>query len=140
MLTSEDLSDCLVLNTVAAARTLLRRGDAALKPFGVTVQQFSLLAAIRLHERKPVTALAKHIQLDRTSLTRNLNLLESRKLVKRSAAVSGNARICELTEEGSKLLDKLLPIWEEGRTLLLDSILPQDAASYLRIAKYFAAE
>ncbi|HWT64441.1 MAG TPA: MarR family transcriptional regulator [Ochrobactrum sp.] len=129
-----------MLNTVAAARTLLRRGDAALKPFGVTVQQFSLLAAIRLHEGKPVTSLAQRIHLDRTSLTRNLNLLERKGLVRRNAETVGNVRICTLTEEGNRLFDQLLPVWKGTRTELLKTISVDDAETYLNVARQFISE
>lgn len=139
MLTPADLSDCLALNTVAAARTLLRRGDAALKPFGVTAQQFSLLAAINLYQGEPVTTIAQHIHLDRTSLTRNLNLLEKRKLVRRVAASAGNLRLCALTAEGEALLQVLLPVWEAARAEILQDIPPNAADIYLSLAKRFAA-
>lgn len=123
------------MNTVSAARTLLRRYDAKLKPFGVTVQQFSLLAAIRFYPGEPVAALAQRILLDRTSLTRNLDLLERKGLVRRIADTAGNARLCELTDEGNTLLDQLLVEWQMTRTRLMADITEQEADSYLRIAQ-----
>ena len=132
---ADDLSRCLVLNTVAAARTLLRRGDAKLKPFGVTVQQFSLLAAIRLHPGEPVATLAPRVFLDRTSLTRNLDLLERKGLVRRISGATGNLRLCELTEQGGALLHQLLPEWQRSQSELMKGISGQDAETYLRITK-----
>jgi DNA-binding MarR family transcriptional regulator len=131
----DDLSRCLVLNTVAAARTLLRRGDAKLKPFGVTVQQFSLLAAIRSYPGEPVARLAPRVFLDRTSLTRNLDLLERKGLVRRISGATGNLRLCELTEPGVTLLDRLLLKWLRSQSELMKGISGQDAEAYLRVAK-----
>ena len=130
----DDFSQCLVLNTVAAARTVLRRYDARLKPFGVTVQQFSLLAAIRYHPGETVAALAQRVHLDRTSLTRNLSLLERKGLTRRLPA-SGNARPCELTAAGTGLLDQLLPEWRKAQSELMSSVPEDEAVTYLRIAK-----
>lgn len=138
MQTASELNDCLVLNTVAAARTLLRAGDAVLKPYGVTVQQFSLLAAIRLYQGEPVASLAKHIHLDRSSLTRNLNLLERKGLVGRVAETRGNQRVCALTDEGERLLDRLLPVWAEARARLHKNIPADNADTYLHLAKWFS--
>ncbi|GGE08001.1 putative regulatory protein, MarR [Aureimonas endophytica] len=135
----EELSNCLVLNTIAASRTLLRRGDAAMRRFDVTVQQFSLLAAIRFNPTQPVAALAQRILLDRTSLTRNLDLLEQKGLVRRVAETSGNARLCELTEEGDRLLDQLLVEWRKAQADLLQGFSPAEAKAYLKLAKHFAA-
>jgi DNA-binding MarR family transcriptional regulator len=138
MLMPDALSKCLVLNTIAAARTLLRQGDAKFKPFGVTVQQFSLLAAIRFHPGEPVMSLAQRILLDRTSLTRNLNLLEQKKLVRRVTASVGNVRLCKLTANGDRLLDRLLIEWQQAQTDMLKGLSPERAETYLQIAKHFA--
>lgn len=129
------LSRCLVLNTVAAARTLLRRYDAKLKPHGVTVQQFALLAAIRFHPGEPVASLAQKVSLDRTGLTRSLDLLAGKGLIRRAAA-SGNLRVCELTQAGDQLLDSLLGEWQEAQSALLAGIGEAEAAAYLRVARH----
>lgn len=135
----EDLSKCLVLNTIAAARSLLRRYDAKLKPFGVTVQQFSLLAAIRFNPGEPVAVLAERVLLDRTSLTRNLDLLENKGLVRRIHGLSGNARVCELTEQGNELLDRLQPEWQRSKDELMEGLPDGDSETYLRIAKHLSS-
>lgn len=136
----DDLSSCLVLNTVAAARTLLRRYDAQLKQFGVTVQQFALLAAIRFHPDEPVAVLARRVALDRTSLIRNLDLLARRGLARRVSAGAGNVRFCELTREGDGLLDRLLPEWRRAQRELRRGLSREAAGTYLRVAKQMAQE
>ncbi|RYC17854.1 MarR family winged helix-turn-helix transcriptional regulator [Ciceribacter ferrooxidans] len=134
----EELADCLVLNTVSAARALLRRYDARLKPFGVTVQQFSLLGAIRSHPEEPVASLAQRISLDRTSLTRNLDLLERKGLVRRLSGTSGNARFCTLTEAGDALLDQLVVEWRNAQPGLLTGLTAEEIATYLKVARHLA--
>lgn len=136
----QDLSECLVLNTVAAARTLLRRYDAKLKHHGVTVQQFSLLAAIRFHPEEPVATLAQRVLLDRTSLTRNLDLLERKGLVLRVFSKVGNTRLCALTKQGDAMLDRLLPEWEKSRLKLIEDLSRSDAEAYLRVAKHLSQD
>jgi DNA-binding MarR family transcriptional regulator len=130
----EALSRCLVMNTVAAARMLLRRYDTKLKPYGVTVQQFSLLAAIRFNQGEPVASLANKVALDRTSLTRNLDLLERKGLIRRVAA-NGNLRLCQLTEAGDLLLDRLLEEWKEAQSEMLSSLTADESEVYLRVAR-----
>lgn len=134
----EELADCLVLNTVSAARALLRRYDVRLKPFGVTVQQFSLLGAIRSHPEEPVASLAQRISLDRTSLTRNLDLLERKGLVRRLSGPSGNARFCALTEAGDTLLDQLVVEWRKAQSGLLTGLSADEVATYLKVARHLA--
>ena len=123
------------MNTVVAARTLLRRYDAKLKPYGVTVQQFSLLGSIRYYPGMSVVEMAERVRIDRTSLTRNLDLLERKGLVRRVAA-PGNARLCEVTEAGEQLLVDLIEEWKLAQAKLMSELNADDAAAYLRVAKH----
>lgn len=133
-----DLSECLMLNTVAATRAMLRRYDAQLKPFGATVQQFALLVAIEQHPCESVTHLAQRVYMDRTSLIRSLALLEKRQLVRRIATATGNMRYFELTEQGRHLLEQMIPVWQAAQSQLMAGISPEDAQTYLRVARYLA--
>jgi DNA-binding MarR family transcriptional regulator len=86
-----------------------------------------------------VKNLAQRISLDRTSLTRNLDLLERKGLVRRVPETSGNVRICKLTESGDRLLDTLLEEWRQAQEGILKGFSADDAATYVRIAKHFAS-
>jgi DNA-binding MarR family transcriptional regulator len=133
------LADCLIMNTVATSRALLKRWDARLKPHGVTVQQFFLLAAIRYLPGQPVMVLAGRIALDRTSLTRNLDLLARKGLVRRVAGLPGNQRVCELTPEGDAVLEPLLAAWPDAYASVMKDITEEEAAIYLSVARRLAA-
>jgi DNA-binding MarR family transcriptional regulator len=78
--------------------------------------------------------------LDRTSLTRNLDLLEHKGLVRRASGKAGNVRVCELTKKGAVVLDRLLPEWERSRSELMKGITEEDAKAYLRVARYLARD
>ncbi|PIO99318.1 MarR family winged helix-turn-helix transcriptional regulator [Pleomorphomonas carboxyditropha] len=134
----DDLANCLVLNTVAAARALVRRYDAKLKPFGVTVQQFSLLAAIRYNPGATAAALSSRIHLDRTSLIRNLDRLELKGLARRVDGSGGNMRVSQLTDEGDALLDRLLVEWQAAQAGLMRGSSPEETAAYLKISRRFS--
>jgi DNA-binding MarR family transcriptional regulator len=134
----DDLSNCLVLSTVAAARALVRRYDAKLKPFGVTVQQFSLLAAIRYNPGATAAALSSRIHLDRTSLIRNLDRLELKGLVRRMDSAAGNTRVSALTGDGDALLDRLLVKWQAAQAGLMRGSSPEEAETYLKITRRFS--
>jgi len=120
-----DLSECLLLNTVMAARALVRRYDDKLRPFGVSVIQFSVLMTVRSSTDDTVSDMAKRIAMDRTTLLRNLDLLVQKGLVDDSAAKKRNGRVFVLSEEGRFLLNKIIPLWkiaqDEIRQLLGDA-------------------
>lgn len=138
MTSLDDLSNCLVLNTIAAARTRLRMYDLKLKPFGVTAQQFWLLAAIQQYPEESVGALAQKVSLDRTSLTRNLDLLERMGLVRRISGREHRARYCELTDAGAAVLERILPEWKRAQEELMGQLNAEDAATFLSVARQLA--
>lgn len=132
-------SNCLVLSTVRAARILLRRHDQKLKAYGVTVQQFALLSTIRLRPSETVAGLAERVALDRTSLTRNLDLLEKKGLVERVTG-AGNARHCVLTPDGERLQEDLGREWHAAQNHLLSRVTAEEADTYLRVARALSKE
>ncbi len=75
MATRLHVRDCLCLHTRRTARLLTQFYDEALRPSGLRITQFLLMAAI--HEAEPIThqPLADILGMDRTTLTRNLALL-----------------------------------------------------------------
>ena len=103
---------CLCLHAQRAARALGRRFDDALRPFGLTNGQFSLLMALIRPEPPPMGPVASVLAMDRTTLTAALKPLERRGLV----AVEPDprdrrGRLLRLTTEGRALLTEALKIW-----------------------------
>jgi len=118
---------CLCLHAQRAARALARYFDEALRPAGLTNQQFSLLMALNRSEPPPMGPVAELLAVDRTTLTAALKPLERRGLVLIKAAPSdGRARILVLTAAGRETLARAVAIWRkthaavEARLLGLD--------------------
>jgi DNA-binding MarR family transcriptional regulator len=110
---------CLCLHVQRAARIVARRFDDALRPYGLTNGQFSLLTALNRPVPAPMSAVANLLALDRTTLTANLKPLERRLLVK--VAVDPNdrrGRVVTLTSKGRKLLVEAFPAWRETHEAL----------------------
>lgn len=130
-----DFSTCLVFNTRMAARAVTRRYDAMLRPYGVTSAQFQLLGGIRRGQGRTVTELAEQNGIDRTGLTRNIDLLERMGLIASHPAARGNGRVCTLTEPGEAMVERLKPIWLEAQAEMRDLLSPGDFSTTLRVLK-----
>jgi DNA-binding MarR family transcriptional regulator len=105
---------CLCLYIQRAARALARRFDDALRPFGLTNGQFSLLMSLNRPEPPGMGAVAALLAMDRTTLTAALKPLERRGLVKiASDPEDRRGRRLHLTAEGRALLASALPVWEQ---------------------------
>jgi DNA-binding MarR family transcriptional regulator len=110
---------CLCLHTQRAARALARLFDRALRPFGLSNGQFSLLMALNRPEPPSIGALAPFLAMDRTSLTAALKPLERRGLVRVAADRSDRrSRLIAITADGVALLEAALPTWRETHAQL----------------------
>lgn len=112
---ADDFSLCMVSNTRKAARAITRRYDAHARPFGITSTQFSLLGTLLGSGEQTVSELAEQRGFERTTLTRNLDRLETMGLVASRQAESGNRRLCRVTDKGKDLLERMLPVWRQAQ-------------------------
>jgi DNA-binding MarR family transcriptional regulator len=113
-----DVSErCVCLHTRMAARAVTRAYDAALAPLGLEATQFTLLAAIAANPSHSVTAMADRLALERTSLSRNLALLQRKGLIGTGPG-RGRSVAYSVTPEGETLLAAAMPLWRKVQTSL----------------------
>jgi len=113
--TSHVRDTCLCLHAQRAARALARHFDEALRPVGLTNQQFSLLMALNRPEPPPMGPVARLLAMDRTTLTAALKPLERRGLVLVEASPGdGRARILVLTAAGRATLARAVSLWRRS--------------------------
>ena len=108
------MADCACYNTRKAARLLAQAYDRALEPSGLKNTQFSALAAISgSGDDLTITELATKMDVDRTTLTRNLEVLSRDKLVRIDPGADARSKRVALTTSGRKRLGMAIPLWEE---------------------------
>lgn len=106
---------CLCLHVQRAARAMARRFDDALRPTGLTNNQFSLLNALNGPQPKTPGALSALLGSDRTTLTAAIKLLARRGLASIAAdRDDGRVRWIALTVEGHARLAAALPLWTQA--------------------------
>jgi DNA-binding MarR family transcriptional regulator len=136
---TDDFTQCMATNTRRAARAVTRRYDHGLRPFGVTAAQFALLGSLLTHEDRPVSELADYHVMERTSLTRNLDVLERKGLISCRHADSGNGRLSRLTTKGRELIDILRPRWRQAQQAMRDEISDEEFSIALKVLQRLAA-
>jgi DNA-binding MarR family transcriptional regulator len=125
---------CLCLRVQRAARNLARRFDTALKPFGLTNGQFSILMSLNRPEPPRISDLAPFLAMDRTTLTAAFKVLERRGLVDSLADPSDRRnRRLRLSDDGRALLKCAVPVWRQEHDALDAALAPADLAA-LRMA------
>lgn len=121
--TLEVYSTCLCMHTQRAARALGRVFDHALKPFGLTHGQFSLMMALNRPDAPLLSEVADLLGMDRTSLTAKLKALEKRGLVSSAPdETDRRGRRLTLTLAGQEALISALPAWRATHEMLNDQV------------------
>jgi DNA-binding MarR family transcriptional regulator len=92
-----------------------RTYDAFLAPCGISIGQFGLLATIVAMERESISAVAEVLQMERTTLTRNLIPLQKLGYVAVENASDKRARSLSLTEAGKEILATAKPKWRAAQ-------------------------
>ena len=106
---------CACLKVRKAARAITNLYEEALRPSGLRATQFSLLMATRVMGPVTVVKLAQVMVMDRTTLTRNLEILEKRGLITIKPGEDRREREINLTAGGMEVLTKAIPLWEEAQ-------------------------
>ncbi|NJR61743.1 MAG: winged helix-turn-helix transcriptional regulator [Cyanobacteria bacterium CRU_2_1] len=110
---------CMGMHVRRASRIMTQVYDAALRPAGLVLNQFTLLVSIHLVESVPITYLAQELFTDQTTLTRNLKLLEKRGLVVIEPGEDRRVKLVALTVEGQAVLAQAIPLWEQAQAELI---------------------
>ena len=113
------LNKCTCFAVRRTARALTQMYDAALAPAGIRSTQYMVLAAIGERTDVSVNELADTMVMDRTTLGRNLRLLERDGLVTLSTPEEDRRRRdIALTRKGKALLDGAYPFWRHAHDSL----------------------
>lgn len=129
MVTVQDAAaSCACLKARKAARAVTRAYDKALRPSGLRVTQFSILGAAGVSGGAPLGKLANMLGMERTTLTRNLQLIEREGLIT-VVNVDGRTRNVVLTATGNRRLAQALPLWEDAQNELRRKLGARDWAA-----------
>lgn len=111
---------CVGINLRRAARAVTNHYDQIFsKACGLRVTQIPPLVALYLAGPLTINELAGRLELDRTTLSRNLKILEQAGLVSIDPGEDQRTRMVCLTQEGLNVLLKALPVWEEAQCQLV---------------------
>src|SRR5262245_17960718 len=110
------LEQCNCMTLRKAARLVSNLYDAVLAPSGIRATQYSILALLSDAGDLSINDLASRLDLDRTTMGKNLRPLTTSKLVKitRSSA-DGRSRVAGLTERGATTLRRARPLWRQAQ-------------------------
>ena len=108
---STDSCTCSELRRAARAVTLLY--DNAFRSSGLLSTQLGVLHVIYKSDSIRISHLAKDLGMDRTTLTRNLSVLQRQGFIKISSGKDNRTRIVTITNKGRTTIAKAIPLWND---------------------------
>ena len=100
----------------AATRKIGSLYDEALAPFRINVAQYSLLRKIQRLQPVSLTQLGHDADLDRSTVSRNVRVLEKAGLAATAKGeLDQREAMASLTPLGERTLNEALPAWEKSQ-------------------------
>ncbi len=115
-------SPCICFNVRRASKVITAIYERMFKPVGITAPQGTLLASIRELGPLTVNELAEAIATDRTTLTRNLKILERDGLIDLKPGEDKRVKKVVITEQGLKKSNQASALFKAFQQQLNQSV------------------
>ncbi len=126
-------SPCFCINLRRAAGAVSDFYDRALSEAQLTTSQFSLMRNLRRLQPCTVTALAKEMGLERTTLVRTMKPLSERGLIADLAEAKSRNSLLSLTEDGIAVMSRAAELWEGAQSSVRAHMGEEKMSDLLRL-------
>jgi len=117
---------CLCALIRKAGRIATRNYDTFLKPSGLKVTQYSMLANIARNPAITVSELAELLTMDQTTVSRNLKLLEKSSYIHlEGEETDQRIKRIQISDLGLSKVNEARPLWEQAQ-LEMERILGKE--------------
>lgn len=106
---------CTCYRLRQVARLVSRAYDAFLAPCGISIGQFGMLETLKVMQGESISRVAHVLQMDRTTLTRNLAPLKKMGLIALQTGSDKRERTLSLTTAGKRALAAAEPKWRAAQ-------------------------
>jgi len=113
---------CLCIDLRTAAQKLTQTYDEVMAPSGISVTQFSQLHLIQSLGGPTLKELSTASELERSTLGRNIRVLEKLGLVDMRVGGDARTRTIHLTRKGSNAFKRAIPLWHSVQSQLTNRL------------------
>ena len=132
MITQPYKSACYCTNLRRSANIISDVYDAALKEAGLTIAQYYLLINLSRLESANITHWAERVGLDRSTMVRNIKLLQARDFVE---MIEGHGKVFTLSPKGKQTLELAIPLWQKAQEQIEAVLGKDDTEAIFRISE-----
>lgn len=128
------LDDAIGFIINSTGRNLILLLNHKFTQYGITSEQWSLLKRLEEQDGVSIKDLTYRVEKDQGNVTRILDVLEKRELVKRTPNPDDKrSSLVFLTEEGKGLMENLIPIDEELQEVILNGVSKEELTLFKKI-------
>jgi len=113
---------CVALRARRLSRLVTRLFEQALREHRITVAQFTLIGATILEGPLRPARLARLLDLEKSTLSRNLRLLEATGLLRVEGTAEGAGQLVHATGRGKRTLVRALPAWRAAQQRAIEAL------------------
>lgn len=128
-------SQCYCMNLRRAANAITDYYDKALKEIGISVSQYSLLVNLERMETASTSELAERVNLDRSTLVRNLKPLLEQEWILDYAREGARSHKFAVSEKGRALLTQGKPLWDRAQEDVKNCLTEAETETLLRLLR-----
>ncbi len=130
------LMSCNCLSLRQAARHVSQFYDQQLAPFGLTLNQYTILVRLSVLGGAPITQVAQDLVMDRTTLTRNIKPLQAAGLLTQKPSDSDRrSQYLFLTPAGEQVFTLATPAWAAAQARYEQQVGAQQAAALRQLLR-----
>ncbi len=107
----EMAKDCVAARLRSLSRLVSGIYADAIRPHGLTISQINILVVIGLLKGTRPKDICSILQLDTSTLSRNISRMVERGWIKSEPDADGRAHVLEITAKGRSLLKRAYPDW-----------------------------
>ncbi len=132
------VNPCLCDSLRQATRSVTRMYDDALRPAGIRITQYTVLAYLAGKGESRVRDLGAGLLIEETTLTRSLKLLEDSGWIRIRQGEDRRERHVSITASGRTLLVRAKPLWERVQATVRERLSQPVWADLFRVLPHVA--
>ncbi len=115
-------SECISRSVRCADRSLTNAYDRALAPSGLRTTQYTMLSVLQRQSVATISELSEILELDQTTTTRNVRILEDSGLLMRVPHHDPRVKLLKLTAEGKRKRLVAFAHWQNVQNQIKSSL------------------
>jgi len=124
---------CACATTRRASRAVTQLYDSWLGPHGIEAPQFAMLMLLDGMGPCNQTAIGRHFDLDKTTLSRNVQVLKKKRWIAITPGPDARERHLTLTTTGRHRLAAARPAWQKAQAALRSALKPEEWTAMLTL-------